>query len=457
MKFRSFIWLSAAALVILVLVQYYFISETFRTKQQQFDSKYSSLAKLGIYNFENRFIDEAEDSILNVLDDFSYFAMHDLGFAGTEEQKDSILGLITSEFKYQLNRSGARAFYLKSYLKDQQENTPFVSENIIKKISLLNFGDEIPVFADTGQIDHEIVHSGYSVNSYTIERNYFRVNYELYVSFPGRAEKISREMLLTKILSITTLLIVFGIFFLTLRNLLIQKRLSEMKTDFINNMTHELKTPLSTISVASSTLAKNDGKLLPDRITELSGIIKKQNRHLTRLIDRILDISIWEKDQVKIDPKTTQLEPFIKDIVDDFKTSRPEARITLEFENETNNYHWLDPVHFTTVINNLLSNACKYGGSPPHINIYVDPRNPLIIKVKDNGHGIPADEKKQVFEKFFRGKESRRNAVRGLGLGLYYVRKIIEAHGGEVTIESSSPSGTVFKIEIPDQDEHITG
>jgi two-component system phosphate regulon sensor histidine kinase PhoR len=448
MKFRSFIWISGFALIILVLVQYYFISETFQTKQQQFDSKYSSLAKLGLFDFENRFFDVTEDSVLYILDDFAYFAMHDVDF-NNEYQKDSLYSLISKDFRIQLEKVNSKYLFLKEYFKTNGEEGEFTSGYLLNEITFLTLENEVTIFSDSS-LHTDVESNGYVINSYTDERNYYRIKYDYYISFTHRSEQISREMLLTKTLSFVTLLIVFSVFFLTLRNLLIHKRLSDLKTDFINNMTHELKTPLSTISVASSSLALSDNQLSRERIVEISGIIKKQNKHLSRLIDRILDISIWEKDQVRIERKPIQLYNFISDVVDDFSSIHPSVKIELHRESEQENTLFpIDDVHFTTVLNNLLSNAVKYGSDDPKIDVWAACEQGVVLTIKDNGPGISKEEQKHIFDKFFRGKDTKKKAIRGLGLGLYYVRQIVEAHGGTITLDSSNAKGTVFIIEIP--------
>lgn len=451
MKFRSFIWISAAALIILALVQYYFITETFQTKQQQFDSKYSGLAKLGMYEFENKYFDAEEDSILYYLDDVSYFAIHDVGIAASDERRDSLAAQIYNEFDYQLNELLSKDYFLRQYFTSTGDDSVFVTTCYINALSLLSYGDEFVVPMDSSRVREELTKQGYLINSYTIERNYFRIQYDYYIAFPHRKEQISREMVLTITLSFVTLLIVFGVFFMTLRNLLIQKRLSELKTDFINNMTHELKTPLSTISVASSSLAMNEGHLSRPRIVEISDIIKKQNKHLSRLIDRILDITIWEKGQIRIDRNPVEIFQFIGDVAEDFKTAHPKSKLMVEMDKVSDhNVFSIDDVHMTTVINNLLSNALKYGGDPAETTLRVSCNSSLDIEVTDKGQGIPKEEQKQIFDKFFRGKETKKNAVRGLGLGLYYVKQIVEAHQGTIRLESSDEQGSTFVIEIPE-------
>ena len=224
-----------------------------------------------------------------------------------------------------------------------------------------------------------------------------------------------------------------------------------MKSDFINNMTHELKTPLSTISVASSSLGNQTIIENAKRVEELSGLIKRQNKHLSELIDRILDINIWEKDQVKLKPEHLLLENWIGQLVNGFLLEQgdraPEINLDIQL-NESS--HLLDEIHMATVLNNLFSNAVRYGNTPCKIDLDIkDHDHYLRIGVSDNGPGIRKEELKHLFEKFYRGAEAKQRVVRGLGLGLYYVKQIVEAHGGTIAVQSKPGEGTAFHIKIP--------
>jgi two-component system phosphate regulon sensor histidine kinase PhoR len=238
-----------------------------------------------------------------------------------------------------------------------------------------------------------------------------------------------------------------------------QKRLSEMKTDFINNMTHELKTPLSTISVASSALGNPAIFNETQKVTELSGIIKKQNRHLSELIDRILDINIWERDQVRLHPEHVAVEQWIEDLIKVFRINQAEACASIDLHTDLHRpSHLLDEVHLSTVVNNLLSNAVKYGREPCRIRVEVkDTPDALYLEVTDNGPGIGKEEQRHLFEKFYRGSESKKRVIRGLGLGLYYVKQIAEAHHGSVSVRSIPGKGSTFTIKIPVDNGLIAG
>jgi len=348
--------------------------------------------------------------------------------------------------------------FMKEAIRKAGENPEFTYLFHMKELFLIDAGYEQQVYPDSLLFDPP-PNGALLVGAYTHERNFFRISYDIYINFRNRTQMIFKEMWLIMILSTSTLLLVFFVYFMTLKNMLLQKRLSEMKTDFINNMTHELKTPLSTIAVASSTLENRSVIRHEEKVAELSGLIKKQNRHLTELIDRILDIKIWEKDQVRVKRQVVHVENWIRDLTDAFllERNRDSMELTLEvdFPSETIS---LDEVHMSTAINNLLSNAVKYGRPPCLINLSVTEHEGfLILSVTDNGPGIRKDELKHIFEKFFRGRESRQRVIKGLGLGLYYVKQIVEAHQGTILARSDPGKKTEFIIKIPLSNGHFTG
>ena len=270
---------------------------------------------------------------------------------------------------------------------------------------------------------------------------------------------IWNEMWLILSLSVFTLLLVFTVFYITLRNMLLQKRLSEMKTDFINNMTHELKTPLSTISVASSSLGKPSVIHKEKMVEELSQIIKKQNRHLSELIDRILDINIWERDQVRLKRQKIRAENWIRELTQAFLLKQEGSGLQIDMEVlNSPGFIWMDEVHMSTAINNILSNAVKYCHEPCMIKVTMSEKNGfLVILISDNGPGIRKEELKHIFEKFYRGNESKERVIKGLGLGLYYVKQITEAHGGTLGAKSTPGKGAEFIIQIPIQNGDTAG
>lgn len=442
MKSRFLIWLSALALMVLIAVQYIFITETYRTKKAQFDLKFGGLVKDGMIEFNNLDYRYGLDSVLYLLDNLAV----DYLFS----DPDTLVNTPGQSFHRILNNYNDPANFLREYIRKAGEDPLATYLLQINEIYLLDMGYEMRVYPDSLPLPvapREALLAG----TYTYERNFFRVSFDIFINFTNRSGMILHEMWMILALSIFTLLLVFIVFYITLRNMLLQKRLSDMKTDFINNMTHELKTPLSTISVASSSLGLHSIIQQEEKVTQLSELIKRQNKHLSELIDRILDIHVWEKDQVRLKPAPVPLEKWIRELIDAFRMEQQKASPVIELLTDLHAESYdLDPVHMSTVINNLLSNAVKYGHNPCLITLNIsDQAGILSILVKDNGPGMKKDELKHIFEKFFRGEASKERVIKGLGLGLYYVKQIVEAHRGTINVQSSPGKGTTFHIKIP--------
>ncbi len=450
MKSRILIFLSALALIVLVTMQFIFVTDTYVTKQKQFDSRYGDLVKKGMAEFTSQDFNYDFDSVMYILDNLSLEYIY--------SSQDSLPGPPGEMFLNAMVGYQAPEVFLRDFMHNAGEEPDFTYHLQLNELHLLNMGLEKQVYPDSlllPRAPQEALLAG----SNTHERNFFRISYDIYVDFEDRNKMILNEMWLILSLSVFTLLLVFTVFYITLRSMLLQKRLSEMKTDFINNMTHELKTPLSTISVASSSLGKPAVIQEEKMVEELSQIIKKQNRHLSELIDRILDINIWERDQVRLKKQEMDAEKWIRELIKSFLLKQEGSDLDIDLEVDAcPEIIWMDEVHMSTTINNILSNAIKYGHSPCKIKIIVSGKNGILeIAISDNGPGIRKEELKHVFEKFYRGKESKERVIKGLGLGLYYVKQITEAHGGTLGAKSTPGKGAEFIIQIPIQNGDTAG
>jgi len=443
-KSRFLIWLSALALLVLIAVQYIFITETYRTKQKQFDAHFGSLVREAMVVFNNQEYNFGLDSVLFLLDNMAVEYL----FASADT-----LELTPGEAFFQTlaNYREAEGF-MEEYILKAGEEPVFTYHLQIDDLFLLDMGYEQQVYPDSVLLP-AAPPAALLAGSYTYERNFFRIKYGVFINFTNRSKLILNEMWLILSLAVFTLLLVFTVFYITLRNMLRQKRLSDMKTDFINNMTHELKTPLSTISVASSSLGNRSVIQNNTKVKELSGLIKRQNRHLSELIDRILDINIWEKDQVKLRPEHIDVKVWIRQLVDAFILEQDKSPPEIDLRQEVaSGIVLMDEVHMSTVINNLLSNSVKYGHPPCKIHMELNDGDGLLsITVSDNGPGIKKEELKHIFEKFYRGHEPKQRVIKGLGLGLYYVKQIVEAHRGKIEARSTPGKGTTFIIKIPNE------
>jgi signal transduction histidine kinase len=313
MKPRISVILSTVALFILILVQVYNISVTFQVKREQFDARYGALVKQALFEYQITGGEEVSDSVFYLFDLYA----EDLLFRYQEtlpgENTDSLNARVLAAFSRVLQKQSRPDDFLRDYLVKAGADPDFRSGYFISELFLLDFDRRVPVYRDTtGELPGDFL-SALHADSYVYEGNFFRIRYDYLVDFTHKTAIIYRDMLITILLAVFSILIVLLVFTLTMRNMIIQKRLSDLKTDFINNMTHELKTPLSTIAVASTTLSDSSLQKEQSRIQEISEMINKQNKHLTQLIDRILEISIWEKDQVRLKKSSIHIYEFMEE------------------------------------------------------------------------------------------------------------------------------------------------
>ncbi|MFC2115435.1 sensor histidine kinase [Bacteroidota bacterium] len=458
MKPRLSVILSTFALVILVVVQFYNISVTFETKREQFDTRYGTMVKQALFEYESSQSVYQSDSVFILFDIYAEELVYKFQDALPGETMDTLFPQILAAYSRILQKQNKPDNYLREYLERAGADPDFRSGYYISELSLLDFDHVIPVYKDTtGELSAELHHALHA-DSYAIEGNYFRIRYDYLIDFTHKTQIIYRDMVITLVLAVLTILIVLLIFTLTMRNMMIQKRLSDLKTDFINNMTHELKTPLSTIAVASTTLSDESMQKDQAKVQQISAMINKQNKHLSQLIDRILEISIWEKDQVRLEKQKVHIYEFMEEKIKLFRMENTGRELTLHADyNLEKDFVSLDEIHMTTVLNNLLSNAVKYCEGTPSLDIDISLNTKLVIRIRDNGIGMSKDEQKHVFDKFYRAGKGDFKTVKGLGLGLYYVKQIVMAHGGEIELYSVPGKGSTFTINIPLNDEHSAG
>lgn len=248
-------------------------------------------------------------------------------------------------------------------------------------------------------------------------------------------------------------LILITAFYLTVRTILTQKKLSEMKTDFINNMTHELRTPLATIAIAVDTL-KNE-KIIgnKEQLLAIGQIIKNENLRMNTQVEQILqaaqlDINLVLKGKVEL-----HVHDVMKKMQDKFALQVAEKNAKVSYTLEaTEDKVFGHPVHFVNMISNLIDNALKYSKEDidPVIEVATyNHNNNIVITVKDNGIGMTKDTVSKIFDKFYRAHTGNVHNVKGFGLGLNYTRKMVEAHNGKIHVESALGQGSQFKITIP--------
>lgn len=275
--------------------------------------------------------------------------------------------------------------------------------------------------------------------------------YQLLVSFPQK-----KKFLLTDLMGITLLSIIFTLIIIiaytsALNQLIRQRNISEIKSDFINNMTHEFKTPIATINLALDAI-KNP-KIIEDKekVFKYLQMIKDENKRMHAQVENVLRISKLEKKELDISKESTNIQEVIEDAIE-------HVNLILEDRQGTITKHFdaartsvlVNEVHFINVIVNILENAIKYSPNVPKIDIFTENvKDFVLIKVKDNGIGMSKVAQKRVFEKFYREHTGDLHDVKGHGLGLAYVKKIIDDHNGQIYVESEKGKGSTFIIKIP--------
>lgn len=273
------------------------------------------------------------------------------------------------------------------------------------------------------------------------------------VYFPNlKEQKINKNSSLPySLLFASLILITAGLFaFYSISTILKQKKISKITYDFINNMTHELKTPISTISLSADVLLKSK-KLDKDRVNRYLSIIKIENKRLESQVERVLQIAKLDKGVVELNFETLDIHTIIESCMETFKVPIEQRRGDLSYNlNAKNSLIKGDIVHITNVIYNLLDNANKYSKSAPKINITTEStENEIKIVISDKGIGIKKEDIKSLFDKFYRVSTGDIHNVKGFGLGLYYVKQMIKKHEGEIKITSKINEGSQFTIILP--------
>jgi two-component system phosphate regulon sensor histidine kinase PhoR len=246
-------------------------------------------------------------------------------------------------------------------------------------------------------------------------------------------------------------LIIIAAFYITVKSLLDQRKLSEIKSDFINNMTHEFKTPLATISLAVDALRNEKVRADKEKATYFSGIIKEENVRMNKHVETILQAALMEKQELQLNLVSLHAHQLITDILDNYQLQLKdkEGEIILHL-NATNDVVSVDEVHFTNLVSNLIDNAIKYSKDKPRIIISTHcTKKFLAIRVDDNGIGMSKETVKRVFERFYRAHTGNIHNVKGFGLGMSYVKTVVDAHKGKIKVESTLGKGSTFIVEMP--------
>lgn len=272
--------------------------------------------------------------------------------------------------------------------------------------------------------------------------------YYFVVRFPKRESFLLANRNMTLTLTILSVLAI--VFFLySMWVIMEQKRLSELQKDFINNMTHEFKTPISSIKIASDFLA-NDNHIKEDpKLSKYIQIIRQQNQRLNDQVEKVLNVARLEKDSIELKKEIFEINQTLSDIISNESLKLKQGNITFK-PTAYNVYIKADKLHFVNVVANMIDNAIKYSTEAPVIEISLnDAGKDVLLNIKDNGIGIDKESQKKLFDKFFRVSTGNVHDVKGFGLGLFYVKNICLSHGWQIYVQSEPGRGSNFIINIP--------
>jgi two-component system phosphate regulon sensor histidine kinase PhoR len=379
------------------------------------------------------------------------------------EATKSMREIVKNRYVYQkalLDKLIYRILYTASN-KPLQERINFKTLDQDLKVELMNNGVNIPYHFTVNTQDGREVYRcpDYSDEGeeYTYKQVLFRNDPqertgEVRIHFPDMNSYIfsSVRFMIPSIIFTFVLLITFII---TLVLVFRQKKLTEIKNDFINNMTHELKTPIASISLAAQMLNDDSVPKSPALTKHLGGVVNDESKRLRFLVEKVLQMSMFDRKKAVFKKKELDLNEMVETIANSFtlRVEHTGGKIYTDI-GAVDSAIYVDEVHFQNVINNLLDNAVKYRKSDQPIDIYLktwNDKDRLYLSIRDTGIGIKKENVKKIFDKFYRVHTGNRHDAKGFGLGLAYVKKVVDLHDGEIKVESDYGNGTTFTISLP--------
>ncbi|HUH73135.1 MAG TPA: HAMP domain-containing sensor histidine kinase [Chitinophagales bacterium] len=275
-------------------------------------------------------------------------------------------------------------------------------------------------------------------------------NYYIAILFPRKKSYFADDWTILAVFSVVILIVLF-FFTFSIITILKQKQVGEVKNDFVNNMTHEFKTPIATIGLASDVLMRENIYNFPKKINHYARIISEENKRLKSQVDTILQVALTDAKKIELKLEVLDVDDIILQNAATFSVrandKQGHIRTNLQAENSLING---DKVHITNILYNLLDNALKYCDKIPEILISTRNKGSYLeISIEDNGKGIESEDIDQIFDKFYRVSSGNRHDVKGFGIGLFYVKNMVKMHKGDITLKSKLGEGTTFYITIP--------
>lgn len=445
-RINLLITLSVVALLVLSAVQCYLVKTTYDFKVAQFHTE----IKNEIARISNNYSDI--DSVIVSKKEALYKGLAQNYIQGKKTKFEIKNGILGNEYQDALTQKIQRKF------ERELPNLKIDFAIVLNKFILYqNTKKADTIFSEKPFIQNKLYGNLASLNHAFLVRSYVGTtnglyknqDYKLLTEDSMYISVIDWEMIILKRMTVVLLLSLFSIltlitlFVIAIKALIKQKKVNEVKTDFINNITHELKTPLATLSISTKILEQKNIRENDENFNAIVNTISRQNNRLQSLIDQVLANSLAEN-EIELQKEKINTEEFLLSIIEDFKIGYPKITIETDFQTQKT-VLVLDKFHLTTAILNVLENAVKYGSS--HILVKTgNIENEFSLSIQDDGIGISKNKQALLFEKFYRVEQGNLHNAKGLGLGLYYVDQIIKAHQGSVNVISDLGKGAVFTI-----------
>ena len=421
MKRKTFliiVSITGLALAGIILIQFYWIRNAVLLQEDQFDNR----VRLALKGAVNQMYECKTDTCSEGL------------FCGYNcRHKDSVL------------TNGLNVDALKPIIIEEFSQVGLHGPYIY---GLFTPGDSTPQYISKGGYEKQLLQSKHFSSLSCIFKDNQMV---LGAWFPDERHRIMKTIFWW-LLSCFVLLavLVFGFIF-TIFSFLRQKKISEMKSDFVNNITHEFKTPIATISLASEMLLKPAILANEAKAKKYASIIYDENIRLKNQVEQVLQLAVLDRGTYKLNQESLNLNTVVEKVADSFQLLLKEKGGVLKLQlDAVNNHIFADSMHIENVISNLLDNAEKYSEGIPEITLSTFNRNDhVVIAVDDKGIGISAENQKHIFRKMYRVHTGNLHNVKGFGLGLYYVKRLVEAHNGTISLHSEPGKGSRFEIALP--------
>ncbi len=447
------------ALTGIILVQIMWVKNAIEIKEKQFEQnvfasfkniipKLATKTVLIKLNAELLKFDESLETIINLSDDnemkrVTVFALNTNDSVKTNKITD--LDKIFEKLQIEIETNKNPLERLDLNLLDTIIENELLNTGIDLNYEFAVVQNDTLIKYQSEKFNKQNINSKFKANLFTNDLSY--KNYFLLLYFPESSKFFYKSVIYLLFMSVLFTSIILTTFIITIKVILKQKQLSEIKTDFINNITHELKTPIATLKVAISIL-KQDKYISKNKTIQ---IVERQGNRLQKITERVIDSSF--NNAIDIQAVKTDANKFFSSLINDFKQSINNETVNFIYEFQTENSFFIniDQTYLTPAIINILDNAIKYNDKTEKIvSIKVfEKNNYLQIEIKDNGQGISDKDKKMIFDKFYRGLKGNIHNVKGLGIGLFFTKKIIELHKGTISFESRINLGTTFVICLP--------